>query len=97
MKSLDEIKEDIRKHNEFLVQKYGVRVVGIFGSTVRGERKRRSDIDLLAQTERPVSLLKLIGAELYLRKVLRTKVDLVTKEEIRKELKERILQETVYL
>ena len=72
-------------------------MVGIFGSTVRGERKKRSDLDLLAEKERPVSLFNLVGAELYLRKVLRSKVDLVTKEEIRKELKEPILRETVYL
>ena len=97
MKSLDEIKEEIRKHNPFLAEKYGVRVVGIFGSTVRGERKRKSDLDLLAKKERPISLLDLVGAELYLRKVLREKVDLVPRESIRKELKEPILAETVYL
>lgn len=97
MKSLDEIRETLTKHEQELMQKYKMRVIGIFGSYVRGEQKKRSDIDILAEFEEPVSLLDLVGAELYLRKILKTKVDLIPKEDIRPELKDIILKETVYL
>lgn len=97
MKSLDEIRETLTKHEQEFMQKYKMRVIGIFGSYVRGEQKKRSDIDILAEFEEPVSLLDLVGAELYLRKILKTKVDLIPKEDIRPELKDIILKETVYL
>ena len=97
MKTLDEIKEILIQHKKELLQVHRIKKVGIFGSFVRGEQKRRSDIDLLAEFEEPVSLLDLVGAELYLKKILKTKVDLIPKEDIRPELKKRILKETVYV
>ena len=97
MKTLSEITEKISKNRDILAEKYGVRVIGIFGSYTRGEQKKRSDIDLLAEIEKPISLLELVGAEIYLSEVLEAKVDLVPKEDIREELREKILQETVYL
>lgn len=97
MKTLAEIKEILEKHREELRQKYKMRVVGILGSYVKGEHKRGSDIDLLAEFEEPVSLLELVGAEIYLREILKMKVDLIPKEDIRPELKENILKETLHL
>ncbi|MFQ5708142.1 MAG: nucleotidyltransferase family protein [bacterium] len=97
MKALAEIKEILEKHREELRQKYKMRVVGIFGSYVRGEHKRGSDIDLLGEFEEPVSLLELVGAEIYLSEILKMKVDLIPKEDIRPELKETILKETLHL
>lgn len=39
MTTLDEIRERIRQHSNLLEERYGVAVVGIFGSYVRGEEK----------------------------------------------------------
>jgi hypothetical protein len=97
MKTLDEIKEILMQHKKELRQAHRIKKVGIFGSLARGDQNKRSDIDLLAEFEEPVSLLDLVGAELYLRKILKTKVDLIPKEDIRPELKKRILKETVYV
>ena len=85
----------IRMNQDVLAQRYGVRVVGLFGSYVRGEQWRRSDIDLLVDILRPVSLLELVGAELYLSEVLGVKVDLIPKRDVREELRETIFRETV--
>jgi hypothetical protein len=95
MKTLNEVKEVVRQHSEVLSERYGVSVVGIFGSYVRGEEKAGSDIDLLADILKPISLLELVGAELYLSEVLGLKVDLVPKRSLRAELKEAILKEAV--
>jgi predicted nucleotidyltransferase len=95
MKSLDEIREIIRQHRNVIADKYGVDVVGIFGSYVRSEQERQSDIDLLAEILRPISLLEMVGAEIYLSETLGIKVDLVPKRSVREELRDNILEETV--
>jgi len=95
MKNLDEIRETIRQHRNVLAEKYGIAVVGIFGSCVRGEQGRQSDIDLLAEILRPISLLEIVGAEIYLSEVLGGKVDLVPKRDVREELRDSIIREAV--
>lgn len=95
MKTVEEIRTTIRQHQEVLAERYGVRVVGLFGSYVREEQRRRSDLDLLADILRPVSLLELVGAELYLSEVLGVKVDLIPKRAVREELRETIFKEAV--
>ncbi len=97
MAKLDKIKKIINEHRQELKEKYKITEIGIFGSYVRGEQKRRSDIDMLVEFGEPVSLLDLVGAENYLKKILKMKVDLVPKEDVRPELKEIILKETVLI
>ncbi|MDI6762210.1 MAG: nucleotidyltransferase family protein [Thermodesulfobacteriota bacterium] len=95
MKTLDEIRTIIRQHRDILAEKYGVAVVGVFGSYVRGEQKGQSDIDLLVDILHPISLLELVGAEIYLSEVLSAKVDLVPKRDVREELRETIFAEAL--
>lgn len=95
MKTLDEIRRIIRAHKEALAERYGVVVVGVFGSHVRGHPRTDSDLDLLVEFLRPISLLELVGAELYLSEKLGMKVDLVPKRSLREELRESILKEAV--
>ena len=95
MKSIGKVRTIIRQHEDVLAERYGVRVVGLFGSYVRGEQRRRSDVDLLAEILRPISLLELVGAELYLSEILGVKVDLVPKRNVREELREAIFNEAI--
>ena len=95
MKDLNEIREIIKQHRNILADKYGIAIVSIFGSYVRGEQDQRSDIDLLADILRPISLLEMVGAEIYLSEVLGIKVDLVPKRSVREELRDNILEEAV--
>lgn len=97
MKTLDEIRRAIKQHSAVLADKYGVVVVAVFGSFVRGEQGENSDLDLLTEILRPISLLELVGAEIYLEEVLGMKVDLVPKRDVREELREIILTEAVAL
>jgi predicted nucleotidyltransferase len=97
MKTLDEIKEILTKHKEEVQQEYKVSELGIFGSFVRGEQKKRSDIDILVEYSELPDLLKLIELENRLQKLLKRKVDLIEKSGIRTELKEIILKEVVYI
>ncbi len=95
MRTLPEIRNLLREHRDVLAQRYGIAVVGVFGSYVRGEENSESDLDLLVDFLRPVSLLELVGAELYLSELLGIKVDLVPRRDLRAELRDIILQETV--
>jgi predicted nucleotidyltransferase len=95
MKTLEEIKEILANHKNKLHEKYSVIEIGIFGSYVREEQKETSDVDVLVEFEKPVSLLQIVSLENYLSDILGVKVDVVPKKNIRKELKEYILKETV--
>ena len=52
MKTLEEIREVIRAHQDELHRRYKARVVGVFGSYVRGEQREDSDLDLLAEFDK---------------------------------------------
>ena len=95
MKSLEEIKEIIRSYREELEERYRVSSIAIFGSYVRGEQKKESDIDLLVEFEGPVSLLHIVSVENYLSDILGMKVDLVPRKNIREELRETIIKEAI--
>ncbi|GAB6182280.1 nucleotidyltransferase family protein [Thermodesulfovibrio hydrogeniphilus] len=97
VQSLDDIIRVLREHKEEIKQKYKVKEIGVFGSFVRGEQNKRSDVDILVEYTEVPDLLKFIELENFLRHILGKKVDLVRKKGIRKELRERILEEVVYV
>ena len=97
MKTLVEIKKILTKHKAEVQEKYKVSELGIFGSFVRGEQRKRSDIDILVEFGELTDVFLLIDLEDYLRKILKKKVDLVRKGAIRPELKEIISREVVYI
>jgi predicted nucleotidyltransferase len=97
MKSLEEIKSILQQHKEELRAKYKVKEIGVFGSYVRGQQRKQSDIDILVEFEVVPGLLKFIELEDYLSELLGVKVDLVRKSSIREELRDTILQEVVML
>lgn len=49
MKTLVEIKKILTKHKAEVQEKYKVSELGIFGSFVRGEQRKRGDIDILVE------------------------------------------------
>lgn len=95
MKTLDEIRAVIRAHQEEIHARYKARVVGVFGSYVRGDQRPDSDLDVLAAFGPEASLLDLGGAQVMLSELLGIKVDLVPQEDVRPELKETIASEAV--
>jgi len=97
MKPQKNVEEVLKQHKEELVEKYKVKEIGVFGSYVRGERKKSSDVDILVEFEIVPDLLKFIELERYLKKLLGMKVDLVRKKALRVELKDIILKEVIYI
>ncbi len=77
---MTEVEKIVKKLNEnmpTLREKYRIKTLGIFGSYIRGEQKKKSDVDILVEFEKPLGLLEFVGLELQLSKLLGKKVDLV--------------------
>ncbi|OYT59522.1 nucleotidyltransferase [Thermoplasmatales archaeon ex4484_30] len=94
---IEKIEEMLAKHKKELYEKYKIKKIGVFGSFVRREDREESDIDILVEFEETPGLIKFIEIEEYLSKILGRKVDLVRKPAIRKELRNKILKEVVYV
>lgn len=97
MRTLQKIKKILEDHKIELRYKFKVKDIGIFGSYARGEQKNKSDIDLLVEFEEPVSLLKLVSLENFLREMLKVKVEVIPKKDVRPELREKIFKEVIYI
>ncbi len=89
--------EDIKRKILPILKRYGVKRVGLFGSFVRGEMKKGSDIDILVEIEKDISLFDFVGIKLEIEEALGEKVDLVEYDTIKPILKERILNEQVII
>lgn len=76
-----------------ICREHDITMIGLFGSTVRGEIKEQSDIDLLVWFARRKSLLALVRLEQELSAALGRKVDLLTEAALSPYLRERILRE----
>ena len=82
------------------IRRFGVKRIGVFGSYVRGEQRKESDIDILVEFEEGKATLEnFLDLKEYLEKLLGKKVDLLTREGvnsirieyIRKEIEENVV------
>lgn len=78
-----------------ILKRYGIKRAGVFGSFVRGEAKKTSDVDIVVDIGRKISLFEFVRIKLELEDVLNKKVDLVEYKTIKPALKQRILSEEV--
>lgn len=89
--------EEIKRKILPILQRYEVKRVGLFGSCVREEMRGDSDIDILVEIEKDISLLDFVGLKLEIEEALGKKVDLVEYNTIKPLLRERILSEQVII
>jgi predicted nucleotidyltransferase len=92
---LDQLLHQLRRHLPELVTRYHVRSLGVFGSYVRGEQQRDSDVDVLVTFDQIPGLLKFIELENYLSDLLGLRVDLVMHDALKPAIGEQILAEVV--
>jgi uncharacterized protein len=76
---------------------FGVAKVGLFGSYVREQQKKRSDIDILVSFSRDIDLFDFIDLREYLEKRLHQKVDLVMESALKPAIGKNILSEVEYV
>jgi len=92
----DRILEILRCSREELRRDFGVESMALFGSVARGDAGPSSDIDILVDVPRPISLFGLVALQLRLQELLNaSKVDVVLKDSILPPLRESILAEAL--
>ena len=78
-----------------LTEQYSVATLEVFGSYVRHEERRGSDLDILVTFNKPPSLFKIVRLENHLSDILNVKVDLVMKDSLKPAIGKNILREAV--
>jgi len=97
MRTDREIKKILTSIKPDLYARYSVKEIGIFGSYLNGDHKESSDIDILVEYGKPVSLIEFVNLKNYLTDLLEIDVDLVMKKALKPNLGRRILREVVYV
>ena len=89
--TIAEIKEKVLP----VLERYRARRAGLFGSVVHGKMDEKSDIDILVELGKDLSLLDVARINRELEEALGRKVDLVEYDAIKPVIRQRILAEEV--
>ena len=90
--------EKILKENmPLLAKRFRIKEIGIFGSRVRGEERKKSDVDILVEFYEIISLLDFVALERGLSELIGEKVDLVMKSALKPRIGKNILREVMYI
>ena len=73
----------------------GVRSLHLFGPVARGEAGPTSDVDLLVDFDTPVGLFHFFRVQRRLEKILGCRVDLVMRDAVKRQLRDRVFAEAV--
>ena len=92
-----EIIDIIRQTRPEIEARYGVKRLGLFGSYVRDQAGRRSDIDILVSFRKDIDLFEFLELKEFLQKRLDHKVDLVMESALKPEIGKRIRAEVEYV
>lgn len=92
MKSKKQIEQLLRKKKPYLKKRFNVVEIGIFGSFARGEETEDSDVDILVTFSDSIGW-EFVDLKDYLEDLLDLRVDLVTIEALKPQLREIILSE----
>jgi len=95
MVSKKEILEKLKEIKPLLYNDYSVKEIGLFGSFSNQTQNENSDIDLLIVLEKPIGW-KFLTLEIYLQKIFDRKIDLVTKDALKEQIKNSILKQVNY-
>ncbi len=91
-----EILSKLKELKPLLRKDYAVKEIGIFGSYADDSCTEESDIDILVELEKPIGW-KFFTLEMYLEKVFNKKIDLVTKNALKEQIREGILNQVNYV
>lgn len=94
---LTEIVKKLRQLLPFIKKEFNVERIELFGSYLKKEQTKKSDLDLLVTFKKTPGLIRFIELENYLSDILEIKVDLVIKDSVKTILRNRILSSTLQL
>ncbi|MGC9316073.1 MAG: nucleotidyltransferase family protein [bacterium] len=97
MKNTEQIKSLISANLETIKKRFDVASIGVFGSYVRDEQREDSDLDIIVVFEPGHNdLFNYARLKAYLEELFGIEIDLVIKNGIKPELRDKILGEVQY-
>ncbi|MFN0188674.1 MAG: nucleotidyltransferase family protein [Bacteroidia bacterium] len=91
-----EIESKLQAIKPVLIDKFHVSTIGYFGSYSTGQQNEQSDLDLLVEFSQPVGW-EFFTLERYLEQTMGLRVDLVTRNSLKEQIKESILNQVQYI
>jgi predicted nucleotidyltransferase len=95
MNEKDAILAALRAALPELRQHWPIRSLAVFGSVMRGEASATSDLDVLVEFDRPVTLSAFLALERQLSELAGRDVDLISRPALKPFIGEQILREAV--
>jgi hypothetical protein len=96
MNAENAILEKLRELKPVLSRDYSVKEIGLFGSFSDNTFSENSDIDILIELERPIGW-KYFTLEIFLERTFGRKIDLVTKNALKEQIRDQILSQVKYV
>ncbi|MHB8714364.1 MAG: nucleotidyltransferase family protein [Trichloromonadaceae bacterium] len=90
---VQQLADRLRQELPRLRRDYSVRSLGLFGSCVRGEQRRSSDLDVLVEFTVVPGMLRFLDLERDLSQLVGMPVDLVQKDALKPAIGQRIAKE----
>jgi len=91
-----EIENKLQAIKPMLVDKFHVSSIGFFGSYSTGQQNEESDLDLLVEFSEPVGW-EFFTLECFLEQTIGLRVELVTRNSLKEQIKESILKQVQYI
>ena len=80
-----------------VLSRYGIHSASIVGSMAYGNNTDESDIDLVVEIDKPMSLLTFAALKIELEELLHLKVDLLERSAIKPRLRQSILAKEIII
>ena len=90
----DEVTAILKERREDF-ERFGVISVHLFGSVARDDAFEGSDVDILAEFERPLTFKRYMGFRLFLEDLLNVKVDPVTERGLRDRVRPQVEKDAI--
>ncbi len=96
MQAIETIKDTLLKHKSYLVSKYSLSSIGVFGAVLQDDFINGNPVDIIVDFKKPIGI-EIIDLEDELGKLISHKVELVTKTGIEKSYYNMFRKEIQYI
>ena len=93
----DQILDFLRQHKPEMRERFGVTMIGLFGSYARGDAHDGSDVDIAVELEGDRLFRKFFALEFFLKSNLNMEIDLGIVSALKPIARERISKEIQYV
>jgi predicted nucleotidyltransferase len=90
------VTDKLKELKPILLQRFHINRIGFFGSFANGDYNEKSDIDILVDFEKPIGW-EFFDIQDLLKYHLKRKIDLVSIKALKKQIKENILNQVIFV